>query len=82
MKEDTSATAQAACVAGRGGGQLPSPFLTPDAVICCSYFITVLLAIIGLEAAKYIHTYIHHRLEQMEDLQRRPFAAPLAQLCS
>lgn len=36
----------------RGGGVLPSPFLSPDAVICCSYFITVLLAIIGLEDAK------------------------------
>lgn len=28
------------------------PLLSPDAVICCSYFINVLLTIIGLKAAK------------------------------
>ncbi len=32
--------------------ELLYPLLSPDAVICCSYFVNVLLTIIGLKAAK------------------------------
>lgn len=77
VKEDTAATAQAACVAG-GLGATAIPLPDPRCCNLLQLFHNCLVSYYWSGSCQIVR----HRLEQMEDLRRRPFAAPLAQLCS